>query len=192
MDVKEILMISVQSMWLMLPLFISNPSAVFTGNKRPIDFGKSFSDGTRILGDGKSWGGLVGGTLIGMVAGLAMAFIIRRTDTGVYWQFGASEVEILKNVFIISFGALFGDSAASFVKRRLKFKRGEAVPGLDQYDMIAGVWLLLLIFSWGWFTDMFLSDGRWVGLIAVLILTPILHRVANIIGYKIGVKEVPW
>ena len=192
MDIKEILIISAQSMWLMLPLFISNPSAVFTGNKKPIDFGKSFSDGTRILGDGKSWGGLVGGTLIGMVAGLAMAFVMRSADADVHWQFGASQVEILKNVFLISFGALFGDSAASFIKRRMKFKRGAAVPGLDQFDMIAGVWLLLMIFSWGWFPDMFISDGRWVGLIAVLILTPVLHRVANIIGYKIGVKEVPW
>ncbi len=192
MNVADILLIAVQSMWLMLPLFISNPTAVFTGNKYPIDFGKNFRDGRRILGDGKSWGGLVGGTLIGMVAGLAMAFIMRRVDAGEYWHFGASQLEVLKNVFLISFGALFGDSVASFFKRRMNFERGAAVPGLDQFDMILGVWLLLAVFSWGWFAEMFIHNWRWIGLIAVLVLTPILHKTANVIGYKIGVKQVPW
>ena len=192
MDIIEILLISVQSMWLMLPLFISNPTAVFTANKMPMDFGKNFYDGKRILGDGKSWGGLVGGTLFGMLAGLIMAVIIRRTDASVYWHFGNTELEILRNVFLISFGALFGDAVASFFKRRMKFDRGVAVPGLDQFDMIAGVWILLVIFSWNFFSRNFIYDGRWIGLVAVLVLTPLLHRVANIIGYKIGVKQVPW
>lgn len=192
MNVIEVLLISVQSMWLMLPLFISNPTAVFTGNKRPIDLGRNFYDGRRILGDGKTWGGLVGGTLFGMFAGLVMAFIMRRVGAGEYWQFGTGQLEVIRNVFLISFGALFGDAAASFLKRRMNFKRGAAVPGLDQYDMIAGVCFLLLVFSRGWFTRIFLFDGRWIGLIAILVLTPILHRVANIIGYKMGAKEVPW
>ena len=192
MDIIDMLLISAQSMWLMLPLFISNPTAVFTGNKMPIDFGKNFSDGKRILGDGKSWGGLVGGTLFGVLAGLIMAFAIRRTEASVHWHFGNSELEIMKNVFLISFGALFGDAVASFFKRRMKFKRGAPVPGLDQFDMILGVWVLLVIFSWGFFSRNFIEDGRWVGLIAVLVLTPALHRIANIIGYKIGVKQVPW
>ncbi len=192
MDIIDILLISVQSMWLMLPLFISNPTAVFTGNKMPIDFGRKWKDGRRILGDGKSWGGLVGGTLIGMAAGLAMAFLIRRSDASLYWHFGETQWEIIKNVFLISFGALFGDSAASFFKRRMNYKRGEAVPGLDQFDMILGVWILLMIFSWSWFLEMFVFNWRWIGLVAVLVLTPALHRIANIIGYKIGVKQVPW
>ena len=192
MDIIDILLISVQSMWLMLPLFISNPTAVFTGNRKPIDFGRNWKDGRRILGDGKSWGGLIGGTLIGMAAGLAMAFFIRRSDVSVYWHFGETQCEILKNVFLISFGALFGDSVASFFKRRMNYKRGDAVPGLDQFDMILGVWILLIIFSWSWFLEMFVFNYRWIGLVAVLVLTPALHRIANIIGYKIGVKQVPW
>jgi CDP-2,3-bis-(O-geranylgeranyl)-sn-glycerol synthase len=29
-------------------------------------------------------------------------------------------------------------------------------------------------------------------LLAVLIITPVLHRGVNIIGYKLGLKKVPW
>ncbi len=29
-------------------------------------------------------------------------------------------------------------------------------------------------------------------MIIVLIITPILHRITNIIGYKIGAKREPW
>jgi CDP-diglyceride synthetase len=31
----------------------------------------------------------------------------------------------------------------------------------------------------------------WIAVLA-LVLTPFIHRVANIIGYKIGVKNEPW
>jgi len=179
-------------MWLMLPLFISNPSAVFFGNNKPIDGGRKWGDGKRILGDGKSWGGLVGGTLAGVLGGIIMALIVRNMNAGEYWLFGESQGEVLKNVFLVSVGALVGDMSASFVKRRMNFERGKAVPGLDQYDMILGVWILLMIFSWGWFSVRFIESGRWVGLIAVLVLTPALHRAANIVGYKIGLKQVPW
>ncbi|NLL10891.1 MAG: CDP-archaeol synthase, partial [Methanomicrobiales archaeon] len=29
-------------------------------------------------------------------------------------------------------------------------------------------------------------------LAAILVLTPLLHRTVNIIGYKVGLKKVPW
>lgn len=192
MLVTEALVITVQTMWLLLPLFISNPTAVFFGNDKPIDGGRTWRDGKRILGDGKSWGGLIGGTLTGILGGLIMVLIIHNTSASQYWLFGNNTLQVVKNICLISFGALFGDMIASFFKRRANFKRGKAVPGLDQYDMIVGVCVLLAVFSRPWFIQQFLDSTRWVGLIGVFILTPILHRVANIIGYKIGIKQVPW
>ncbi|MFQ5885135.1 MAG: CDP-archaeol synthase, partial [Thermoplasmata archaeon] len=65
-------------------------------------------------------------------------------------------------------------------------------PGLDQYDFLIGTILLLAIFQTHWFLAHYIYWEATLGLIAVLVLTPALHRIVNIIGYKIGKKEVPW
>ena len=52
-----------------MPAYLANTIAVLTGGKYPIDQGKTLTDGNRILGDGKTWSGLVGGTLGGVVIG---------------------------------------------------------------------------------------------------------------------------
>ena len=59
-------------LWIMGPAYIANSVAVLTGGKYPIDQGKTLSDGNRILGDGKTWSGLLGGTLGGVVFGLLL------------------------------------------------------------------------------------------------------------------------
>ena len=55
--------------WIMMPAYLANTIAVLTGGKYPIDQGKNYSDGNRILGDGKTWSGLVGGTIGGIGIG---------------------------------------------------------------------------------------------------------------------------
>jgi CDP-2,3-bis-(O-geranylgeranyl)-sn-glycerol synthase len=56
------------------------------------------------------------------------------------------------------------------------------------YDLVAGALLMVLIFDSAWlFANMTLLI-----FILILILTPILHRAVNIIGYHFRVKEVPW
>ena len=38
--------------WIMMPAYLANTVAVLTGGKYPIDQGKNYNDGNRILGDG--------------------------------------------------------------------------------------------------------------------------------------------
>ena len=79
----------------------------------PIDAGVMLPDGRRLLGDHKTWRGLiaavltcaVAGTLLGYSAGLGIAFALL---------------------------ALAADAASSFAKRRLRMRPGTEVPGLDQ------------------------------------------------------------
>ena len=59
-------------LWIMGPAYIANSVAVLTGGKYPIDQGKISSDGNRILGDGKTWSGLLGGTLGGIIFGILL------------------------------------------------------------------------------------------------------------------------
>ena len=90
---------------IMSPAYLANTIAVLTGGRYPIDQGKLYSDGNRILGDGKTWSGLIGGTIGGMVVGYGLALF---TD---YYLWGPQALSIF---FLLSFGALFGDMTASF------------------------------------------------------------------------------
>ena len=179
-------------LWIMMPAYLANTIAVLTGGKYPIDQGKTLADGNRILGDGKTWSGLVGGTLGGVMIGYAQL------------NFGNNFIQpIVKNIpedlwgdspfiifFLLSFGALFGDMSASFFKRRSNLKRGDKSPLMDMFDFVGMALILTLLFGNGWIQS-WLFDGLGP-LFTLLLLTPILHRSVNIIGFKIGVKNEPW
>ena len=49
--------IILQALWLILPAYVANASAVLVGGGTPVDSGKNWKDGKRILGDGKTWRG---------------------------------------------------------------------------------------------------------------------------------------
>ena len=177
---------------LMGPAYLANTIAVLTGGKYPIDQGKLYSDGNRILGDGKTWSGLLGGTMGGIVAGyLQLNFGnsiidgIAGTNSETFW--GDTPFLIF---FLLAFGALFGDLTASFFKRRQNLNRGDKYPLLDMYDFIVMSLLLTFILGGGWLQT-WIFDGN-VSLFTLLIATPILHRGVNIIGFKIGLKNEPW
>jgi CDP-2,3-bis-(O-geranylgeranyl)-sn-glycerol synthase len=176
----------------MLPAYVANPVAVLTGGGRPMDGGRTMGDGRRVLGDGKTWRGLLGGTIGGLaIAGILSVvvrtsgtdrltdFLISDWDTGFGWAY----VGVL-----LAFGALFGDFVKSFFKRRLGRDRGSKAPIMDMYDFILGAWLWTLLLAPGWFFDVF---SAW-HLLVVIVVTPALHRSVNIIGYKMGKKDVPW
>lgn len=81
--------------------------------RAPLDGGATLADGTRVLGDHKTWRGLVIGTLA--CGGLAQLLQL--------------------SVFLgIAFGSLSlaADTASSFIKRRLRLQPGTEIPGLDQ------------------------------------------------------------
>jgi CDP-2,3-bis-(O-geranylgeranyl)-sn-glycerol synthase len=82
----------------------------------------------------------------------------------------------------IALGAMLGDLAGSFIKRRMGMERGQNAGLLDMMDFIIGALIFARILT---------EYSYWIAILA-LILTPIIHRLANIIGYEIGVKKEPW
>lgn len=163
----------------MLPAYIANPMAVVFGGGKPIDFGKNWKDGRRILGDGKTFRGLIGGAACGVIIGLVQMQVSSMQYLGIFK---------FTSIATLSLGALLGDMVKSFFKRRLGFERGAKLPLVDQLDFVAGAWILTYVFDPRWFTESFTI---WV-IITVLILTPVLHRLTNILGYYIKVKKEPW
>ncbi len=168
------LSIVAQAIWLMLPAYTANPMAVVFGGGTPIDLGKKWVDGKRILGDGKTFRGLIGGTISGIIVGLI--------------QMRFSSTFTVNVVIALSLGALLGDIMGSFIKRRLGYARGAKLPILDQLDFVAGAWLLTYASQPEWF----IKNVNYVIIITVILITPVLHRLTNILGYHLKLKKEPW
>ncbi len=173
--------IIIKASWLMLPAYIANPTAVIFGGGTPIDLGKKWKDRRRILGDGKTFRGLLGGTACGIVLGLIQMQVTSFEFLGTF---------TLISIVTLSFGALLGDMIKSFFKRRLGYERGAKFPLVDQLDFVAGAWILTYAFDPVWFRDNFLSYP-WI-MVTVILFTPLLHRLTNIIGYYAKLKKEPW
>ena len=175
--------------WLMLPALVPNSAAVIFGGGPPMDFGRSWR-GNRLLGDGKTWRGFIGGALIGVLVG-AIEIAVSDPLSEDHFGFGPTGTA-LAIVIALSVGSMSGDVLGAFVKRRLGLERGQKAPFLDQYDFVAGALLFALVLDSGWIADNLIDDNAWVGLIFFLVLVYLIHRAVNIIGYKLGKKDVPW
>jgi len=174
----------VEAIWLILPAYASNGLTPLIGLKKgnhPIDGGRKFR-GQPLFGEGKTWEGLIFGTFLGGLIGLVEMLAYP------YLPFSLSPEPL--NIIpmtpilglLLGFGALAGDIAGSFIKRRLRISRGKHAPLLDQEDFLIGALLLsLLLVS---------LEIEWVILLAVI--TPVLHITANAIGYLLKIKKQPW
>ncbi len=196
----DIIVTIINSIVFVFPALVANAAPVFLGRgsryNRPIDGGRFWKDDKRILGDGKTIRGFLGGTLSGIVTCVAIVIlfsnvnypivIISRFNKGILYpflQFMADNF-ILQAIligFLLGCGALLGDLAGSFIKRRSGLKRGESFLFMDQLGFLLTA--LLLIYpvapwpiEWG---------------ILLLPLTLGLHMVLNFLGYLIGIQEVP-
>jgi len=179
-----------QALWFFLPAYVANPMAVVFGGGTPIDFGRTLRDRERLFGDGKTWRGLVGGALSGAFLGLLLSvpFNVLASDSS--WSFGPSP-EAFAASALLAVGALLGDLAGAFVKRRRHLPRGAKAPGLDQYDFVVGGLVAALAIP-AWSVPRFFSGDALLGLLAIIVITPALHRAVNVVGYRIGKKREPW
>jgi CDP-2,3-bis-(O-geranylgeranyl)-sn-glycerol synthase len=166
----------------MLPAYVPNNAAVVLGGGTPVDFGHEFR-GDRILGDGKTWRG----GAAGVGAGFALAVLLNAAVTQGYFPDFLPTFE-LRAGFALALGAILGDMGASFLKRRTGRERGAPFPGVDQLDFVVGAFVVTALLAPDWFFDEFTVEV----IIAVLVLTPLLHVTTNLIAYRLGLKDEPW
>lgn len=194
-----LLLTILQSLWLMLPAYLSNMLPVVVGGGTPIDFGKNWKDGRRILGNGKTWRGLILAPAVAVLLIGAIRLLVPRTalgDNG-FSAWGPDPWWALI-AYALGFGALAGDALESFFKRRTGRERGEPWFPFDQLDFVVGSLFLGLVMStvlalvgataMNWFVE----DVTGAHVLVIVLLTPALHLLVNYVGYKMGLKEVPW
>lgn len=192
-DVIEVIQIIAVGFWCFIPAMVPNSNAALIGRygKTKMDFGKTWR-GKRIFGDGKSWLGFFGGALSGVVLGLLMIGLAALCgDTTNYWGFGPFP-DSIGILFCLSFGALIGDLCGAFIKRKLGMERGQKAPILDQYDFVAGSFLLTFAFYPNFIINTYFEGAHIAAFIFIILVTFIIHRTVNIIGYKLHVKNEPW
>lgn len=171
----------VKSLWILLPAYFANATPVIAHGLYPVDFGKRWLDGNRIFGDGKTIEGFVVGTLAGFFVGVFQLVMQPRLPEVFDFSAQIPQMTFLL-AFIIPFGALVGDLAGSFIKRRFGLSPGTDAPFLDQLNFIFGAAFFAM-----WFVTISIEM-----FFLMLIITPVIHRLANIFAYKIKAKKVPW
>ena len=124
--------------------YVENMAPVALGGGSPIDRGKNFRDGRRILGNGKTIRGFFGGVFTGIIWGFILYFAFDSWFDPKYYSYSLKD-SILVGLGM-GLGANFGDIIGSFAKRRMDLKSGSSAPGLDQLGFIVPAMIITRIF----------------------------------------------
>ena len=166
----ESVQLAIEALEFIFPAYCANAVPVIVGGGLPIDLGRNFFDGKPIFGKNKTFRGFLVGLAVGTAVGLVESRVF-----GYRLEFG----------LLLSLGALFGDLAGAFVKRRFSIPPGDMLPVVDQVDFIVGA----IVFS----LPLSLQFESWALLFAaVLVITPPIHLLTNFAAYKLGLKNNPW
>ncbi len=177
----------IKSFYLVLPAYLANMAPVVFAKLGLLKFANQPIDGSRkikgeyIFGLGKTWRGIIAAVILGVV--------VTSVQTGLY------QYEMFRNISLFNYekyylwfgilaglGAILGDLVKSFIKRRVGIKSGKSWPIFDQLDFIVG----FFIFTY------FIARPSMLVIIAVMVLTLILHPLINIMAYWLKIKKVWW
>ena len=165
-----------QAFWFIAPAYAANGFPPLMRGKTPIDGRKMFK-GHRLLGDGKTLEGFLGGVIFGVFIGSLQIY----GQSYLPAELGLAAMTF-PIVFMLSIGTMAGDLGGSFIKRRLGMKRGDRAMFMDQLGFLIMAMLFAAPFHLLPLTE----------ILVLVVLTPIIHWIANIFGYWIKVKRNPW
>ena len=155
----------IQLFYLMLPAYVANMTPVFASKlnifQKPIH--------SKIFGGHKTWGGLIGGIIVGSIIGILQIII-----TPNYYLYPNYFYVIL-----LAIGALLGDILFSFFKRRLCIKPGQSWVPFDQIDFVIGALVLGLL----------LYVPSVIKIMIIIMGSFILHVIVNAIGYLLKLRK---
>lgn len=166
-EMSTLVDLALSTLKFILPAYCANAVPVLFGGGLPLDFGKKFYDGRPIFGENKTFRGFFSGLVVGTAVGMVESIFF-----GYPFHFG----------FLLSLGALIGDLAGAFLKRRIGIPPGGALPVIDQVDFVIGAFVFSLPLN------MLFPELA----ITVLVITPPLHLLTNFAAYKLGLKNTPW
>jgi CDP-2,3-bis-(O-geranylgeranyl)-sn-glycerol synthase len=156
------------ALYIILPIYCTNGAPVLFGGGKAVDFGRTMPDGERILGDHKTVRGLLSGLVVGITVGIFESFL--------------STENMIIMATLASAGALMGDLGGAFIKRRMRIRPGQPLPGVDQLDFVLGAVLAVSM----------IYTPTLGTLLILFCVTPPIHLLANMGAYKLGLKSNYW
>jgi CDP-2,3-bis-(O-geranylgeranyl)-sn-glycerol synthase len=151
------------TIWLFLPAYFANAAPVLLHGGGPLDGGRSWRDGKRILGDHKTVYGTITGIAVGALFSLAQGNALQGT--------------------LFAVGAIGGDLIFAFIKRRMGLEPGKPLPLWDQVGFI----ILAIILG-----SLVVPSPTWEQDLAMIITTIPVHYVSNLFAWGLSWKKEPW
>jgi CDP-2,3-bis-(O-geranylgeranyl)-sn-glycerol synthase len=177
-----------QCLYFMLPAYFANMAPVFAQKlgifrflAKPVDGGRTLR-GKPIFGANKTWRGFVAGVVIAIAVVWLQYFLSSVPFFQKLNLLNYSKINLWLLGFLFGFGALFGDLIKSFLKRQFNLPPGAPWIPFDQLDFVIGA----LIFV------SFVFRPSWPIILAIVLITPLLHILTNQIGYILKIKNTKW
>jgi CDP-2,3-bis-(O-geranylgeranyl)-sn-glycerol synthase len=136
----------VRVLYFFVPAYLANMSPVlvhpwFGRLATPIDGGRTFR-GRRVLGDHKTWRGLLAGVVVG-----AAVFVLQALVHRAGWLHGLALIDYPHASawigVLMGLGTGVGDAVKSFFKRQIGIAPGASWLGFDQLDFFVGSYLFV-------------------------------------------------
>lgn len=182
----EIFIYILKLIYLMLPAGFANMAPIFFKNKykflaKPVDLGLKFR-GKRILGDHKTLRGYFTGMVLAIIVIYLQKYLMdfsffRKISIIDYYN-----INLLLLGFLMGFGALFGDSVKSFIKRQLNIEPGKPFVPWDQIDYSIGAIVFLS----------FIYKFEFIDMISIIIIFFLLHLLIRNIGFFLKINKERW
>jgi CDP-2,3-bis-(O-geranylgeranyl)-sn-glycerol synthase len=158
----------------MVPVLVKGHFEVLAG---PIDVGWRFR-GNRLLGDHKTWRGLLAGIVVG---GLVFAVQQRVHRAGFLLGITVTDYDQLPLAtgLLLGLGTGIGDALKSFFKRQIGIAPGASWVGFDQVDFLVGAYA-------------FVSLVCVPPLVPTLLAAPVVFAgslLTTASGYRLGLKD---
>jgi CDP-2,3-bis-(O-geranylgeranyl)-sn-glycerol synthase len=161
-----------------IPAYAANGAPVlFGGGKGKVDSGMVLSDRRRLFGEGKTYRGIVAALFFGTLAGALLAEV-----AGSLFLPGLPLTDKFLAGFLLSAGAMAGDLAGSFLKRRAGYGDGKPLEGLDQLSFLVGALLFV--------SPLYVPSVLAIAVLAVA--TYAIHKLSNWGAHQLKLKKVPW
>jgi CDP-2,3-bis-(O-geranylgeranyl)-sn-glycerol synthase len=160
-----------QLLYLMAPAYLANMTPPFArfwrGWNRPIN--------ARRLGSHK--------TAVGAVGGVIVATAVALLQSRLAWRGGLVDYDRWPLVgLLLGVGAMGGDIAKSYVKRRLGIAPGSRWIPADQLDFVIGALVLIAP----------MARIGWLDVSLVLLISFVGDLAVNQVAFRLGVRDTAW
>lgn len=177
------------ALWFFVPAGVANVMPIFVAKipslKRfdaPMDCGRTFR-GKRVFGSHKTWRGMISGIIAGTLALWLQQYLVGHFELFTKFDklvdYSSLPTLIVGPLFAI--GALGGDAIESFFKRQLDIAPGKGWFPFDQTDYIIGGAIATMPF-----VSLGILQYAWI-----LAVWLVVHVVATILGFLMGLKDSP-